>query len=334
MIVAQNCFLDALRCENRGRPPVWLMRQAGRYLPEYRALREKWSLRELFFTPELAAQVTMLPIDLLGVDAAILFSDISVVALSLGLKLDFREGPVIEPMVKPADVENLPLIPNALESIAKTIQIVKPQLQVPLIGFCGGPFTVASYLIEKHSGQELPQTKKWIYKEPEKFGKLLEKICTVSIEYLKQQVKAGVDAVQIFDSWAHVLDQEQFRTFCVPYLKQMVEALDVPVILFMRGSCLRVEDLVRVGPSAISFDWQMPLQEVRKVVPNNIAVQGNLDPDLLYAPKNVIRQKTKELCQSMQGDLGFVVNLGHGVKPDMPVDAVRCLIETVHSFRL
>lgn len=295
-------FLDALKCENRGRPPVWLMRQAGRYLPKYRKLREKHSLRELFFTPELAAEVTMMPIEL-GVDAAILFSDITVVALALGFSLDFCEGPVIKGKMERRGIE-------VLQPIAEAISIVKPQLKVPLIGFCGGPFTVASYI----NGDPA----------------LLDPITEVTIEYLHMQEKAGVDAIQIFDSWANRLSREEFQQFCVPYLKRLIDAVHVPVIVFMRGACHRVDELVKLGPDAISFDWAEPLSELRKKVP--MAVQGNLNPDLLYEPLDVIAKKTKELLESMRGDPGFIVNLGHGVKPETSVDAVRCLIETVKEF--
>jgi uroporphyrinogen decarboxylase len=324
-------FLDALHCENKGMPPVWMMRQAGRYLPEYRKLRETYSLKELFFTPELAAQVTRLPIDLIGFDAAILFSDITVTALSLGLSLDFKEGPLIEPFVNPENHASLSRIDpqEVLSPIRQTIEILKQDLTVPLIGFCGGAFTVASYLIEKHNGQELPLTKKWLYRDPQSFQKLLDQITTVSIDYLQMQEKAGVDAIQIFDSWAHVLSQEHFQQFVLPSLKRLLESVRVPVILFMRGSCLRLNELASLKPSGISFDWQSELSEMRRKIPQNIAVQGNLDPDLLYAPLSEIRRTTKRLMESMKGDPGFIVNLGHGVKPDMPVAAVRCLVDAV-----
>ncbi len=323
--------LEALLSKNQGRPPVWLMRQAGRYLPEYRALREKYTLRDLFFTPELAARITLLPVDLIGVDAAILFSDITVIALALGLKLAFQEGPQIEPLVTSETVTGLRVgdVRHILRPIQEAIRITKPQLRVPLIGFCGGPFTVASYLLEKHSGSDLPLTKKWLYQNPKTFEQLLEKITQSSIEYLKMQVDAGVDAIQIFDSWAHVLSQHHFQKFCVPYLKRLAEAVSVPVILFMRGACLRVEELASLKPSCISFDWQTPLSLLRAQIPQGIALQGNLDPDLLYAPLPVIRQGVEELLNSMDGDPGFIVNLGHGVKPDVPVNAVRCLVEAV-----
>ncbi|HSX11161.1 MAG TPA: uroporphyrinogen decarboxylase family protein [Chlamydiales bacterium] len=294
-------LLSALKSENRGRPPVWLMRQAGRYLPAYRKLREKHTLRELFFTPELAAQVTLLPLSL-GVDAAILFSDITVVALALGFALDFSEGPVITGTLQPQNLA-------PLQPIAETIRLLKPQLTVPLIGFCGGPFTVASYI----NGDPA----------------LLEPITQVTIDYLRMQEEAGVDAIQIFDSWADRLTPQEFQQYCVPYLKRLVDAVDVPVILFMRGACQRVDELIQLNPDAISFDWGTPLSELRKKVP--MALQGNLNPDLLYEPLPIIAQKTQELLDSMRGDPGFIVNLGHGVKPDVPVDAVRCLIDTVRN---
>lgn len=295
-------FLQALKCENRGRPPVWLMRQAGRYLPAYRKLREKHSLRDLFFTPELAAQVTLMPLEL-GVDAAILFSDITVAALPLGFQLDFAEGPVITGALQRRGIE-------ALEPIAKTIRLVKPQLSVPLIGFCGGPFTVASYI----NGDPA----------------LLDPITEATIEYIHMQEKAGVDAIQIFDSWADRLTPDEFQRFCVPYLKRIIDAAHVPVIVFMRGACHRLAELVSLKPAAISLDWTSPLAPLRKQIP--MAIQGNLNPDLLFEPLPLIAQKTKELLDSMQGDPGFIVNLGHGVKPNTPVDAVRCLIDTVSEY--
>jgi uroporphyrinogen decarboxylase len=309
------------------------MRQAGRYLPEYRKLREKHSLREMFFTPELAALATQMPIERFGFDAAILFSDITAVALSLGLNLDFKEGPVVEPFVNPSTVDSLLRIPpeESLGRVGETIRILKRDLKEPLIGFCGGPFTVASYLIEKHSGQELPQTKKWAYRDPESFEQLLEKITQVSMDYLQMQERMGVDAIQIFDSWAHVLTPRHFQKFCVPYLERLVQSVRVPVIVFMRGASLRVEELIRLGAAGLSFDWQMELAKLRKQIPQTIAIQGNFDPDLLYAPLPAIRSATENLLRSMDPDPGFIVNLGHGIKPDVPLEAVQCLVETVKN---
>jgi uroporphyrinogen decarboxylase len=295
-------LLEALKSQNKSRPPVWLMRQAGRYMPSYRKLRAKYSLRELFFTPELAAEVTLLPIKEIGVDAAILFSDITVVALPLGFSLDFAEGPVIKGSFQKQGIDTL-------QPIADAIRLIKSELKVPLIGFCGGPYTVASYINQDPA--------------------LLNPITDVTIEYIQMQEKAGVDAIQIFDSWADELSEDEFQRFCVPYLTRLIQATNVPVILFMRGASRRVKDLVKMSPDAISFDWEKPLSELRKQVP--MAIQGNLNPDLLYQPLSVIKQKTEELLHSMQGDPGFIVNLGHGIKPDMTVDAVRCLVDTVKN---
>lgn len=297
-------FLEALKGQNQKRPPVWLMRQAGRYMPSYKALRAKYSLRDLFLTPELAAEITLMPVEQLGVDAAILFSDITVVALPLGLELDFQEGPLIQGKIKRRSIE-------CLEPIQKAIQLVKKQLKVPLIGFCGGPYTVSRYM-----GSDLS---------------LLGSITEVTIEYIRMQERAGVDAIQIFDSWAGELGPEDFQKYCVPYLKKLIEATSVPVIVFMRGGCHYVEELVKLKPTAISFDSERALKELRPRVP--MAIQGNLDPDLLYEPLDVIRQKTLELLESMRKDPGFIVNLGHGVKKDVSVEAVKCLVETVKTFQ-
>jgi len=243
-----------------------------------------------------------MPIASLGVDAAILFSDIAVVALPLGLSLDFSEGPVIRGTLQRRSIE-------VLEPIAKAIRLAKKQLKVPLIGFCGGPFTVASYITGDPA--------------------LLDPIAEVTVEYIHMQEEAGVDAIQIFDSWADRLSPSEFQQFCVPYLKRLIEATRVPVILFMRGASSRIEELVKLKPDAISVEEGKPLAELRKKVP--MALQGNLDPALLYEPLSVIRRKTEELLESMRGDQGFIVNLGGGVKPDVSVDAVRCLVEAVKN---
>jgi len=323
-------LINALKQQNRERAPVWIMRQAGRYLPEYQQLRKKHTLKHLFFTPELAAEVTLMPVDLLGVDAAILFSDIMVIALALGFKLEFSEGPVVQPLLTPSILDGLSYDLEKLEPVFQTIRLLMPELKVPLLGFCGAPFTVATYLIDKNSGEKFSQTKKWLYSHPQSFYKLLQKIEKVSIDYLKKQVEAGVSAIQLFDSWANVLSKEDFRLFCLPFYKRIIEAVPVPVILFMRGAGHHLDDLASL-PCALSLDWKTPMHEAR--LKTKQTLQGNLDPDLFFAPLSVIQEKTSELLQTMQGDPGFIVNLGHGVKPNTPVDAIRCFIETVQMHR-
>lgn len=334
-------LLRALRCENEDRPPVWLMRQAGRYLPEYRRLREKYSLWELFHHPEIACEVTKLPLDLLGVDAAILFSDILLIAEAFGLKVHFPEGrgPFVAPLLQSSrDVYALPPheVQESLSYVFKAIELLRKELRVPLIGFCGGPFTVASYLIESGSKGELRKTKDWLYSDPESFHLLLQKLTLASIDYLRLQIEAGAQVIQIFDSWASVLSYPQFLHCSAHYLGQMVAALQdtgVPVILFCRGSSSLPEELAALNPHAISFDWQKEMADLRKKVPQGIAIQGNIDPDLLKAPKPFIIESVQNLLQSMEGDPSFIVNIGHGVLPDTPVDHVRCFVDTVTSWQ-
>ena len=316
-----SLLLKALQNKNEGRPPVWLMRQAGRYLPEYRALRQKYSLRDLFFTPELACQVTKMPVDLLGVDAAILFSDITVVALALGLELDFQEGPQITPEVTPSTLNRLGFSPEKLEPIIQAITLLKQDLSVPLLGFCGAPFTVASYLVG-----DLEKTKFWMREDPQSFQKFLATVEKISALYLQMQERAGVDAVQIFDSWANVLTKEEHQIYCIEPLKRLVGSVKIPSLFFMRESSPYLEEI----PCAVSLDWTVCPKNARERTKQPL--QGNLNPDILFEPLDQVREKTKTLLELMRGDSAFVLNLGHGVKPNTPVDAVRCFVDTAKTF--
>lgn len=324
-------FLKALSCENKERPPVWIMRQAGRYLPEYQLIRKKYPLEEMFRSPELIFEITKQPLDILGVDAAILFADILHIPLSLGLDVSFpgKGGPVVTPTIESYD-DLLQVCPQPIEEslgfVQEGISLLKQEIDVPLIGFCGGPFTVMTYMTGK-------KIKKWLYSDPESAHDLLQTITDQSIAYLQMQIKAGVDAVQVFDSWANLLSRTEFVRFALPYLKQIVKAIEpFPVILFSRASSHFVEEFVSIKPHGISFDWTYPLYEIRRHVPETIAVQGNLDPELLYAPPSVIEKETLKLLQSMEGDPGFIANLGHGVLPDIPVDHVRAFVDTIKAF--
>lgn len=321
VVSSESPFLKALSCQNfDARPPIWIMRQAGRYLPEYQKLRKEHTLEALFRTPERIAEVTLQPIQRFPLDAAILFADILHVLLPLGCTVTFpnQGGPQVTApeALKRGDVE------TSLSFVKEGIGLIKQQLSIPLIGFCGGPFTVAHYLLEK-------KPERLLYHDPEAFLSLLQTLTDVSQEYLQMQVKAGVNAVQIFDSWAGLLPQKEFQRFVLPFLKQLVDSVDVPVLVFARGSCFYVEELVSLNPNGISFDGARPLATVRKQVPHHIAVQGNLPPEMLYASPEVIRSETKALLASMAGDPGYIVNLGHGVLPDIPVEHVQAFIETV-----
>ena len=292
-----------MRCENRGRAPVWLMRQAGRYLPEFRAMRERYAFLEMCHQPELAVETTLLPIRLLGFDAAILFSDILVVpeALGVGVQFEKGQGPIIErPLQQISDISRLPR-PDVVEKlgyVAEAIRLLRKQLQVPLIGFCGAPFTIASYMIEGGSSRELKKTKRWMLAEPDSFHQLLRLIEEVTADYIQMQIDAGAEAIQIFDSWAGTLAHEQFREFSLPYLKHLVAKIkptNVPSILFCRGSSVFASQLAEAAPSAISVDWNARLADLRPILPKTIALQGNLDPDLLCAPLPVVRREVKRL---------------------------------------
>ncbi len=321
----QNRFLAALKNQNRGRPPVWLMRQAGRYLPEYRALREKYSLRDLFFTPELAADVTLMPVERFGVDAAILFSDITAIAPALGLKLSFDEGPVVDPWITPG--KQLRIDATQLEPIYETVRLVKQKTAVPLIGFCGGPFTVASYLIERHDGR-FESVKRWL-KEGD-LQPLIDLLTDVSISYLRGQIAAGADAIQIFDSWANTLVGDEFHRYSLDPIRKIVEAVDRPVIVFMRGSAKLAALIETTGAAAISVDWDKPLPLVRQEVRS--VLQGNLDPDYLFQSPAEVSLATRRLLEEMRGDPGFIVNLGHGVKVGTPIESVAAMIDTVKQW--
>jgi uroporphyrinogen decarboxylase len=332
-------FLSALACQNSGRKPVWIMRQAGRFLPEYRAIREKHTLSEMFFDPELVVKTTLLPIDIISTDAAILFSDILIVAKALGLDLTFEEGrgPVVTPLIRrDEDITSLKSIDvrESLAFTAKSVRELKKQLKVPLIGFCGGPFTVASYLLEEKHTHDLHATKKWLYQNPKSLHLLLQKITDVSISYIEMLIESGIDAVQIFDSFAHVLSSPLLKEFALSYVNQIaafVKKKNLPVIVFMRGACLFAEELIELKPTAISFDWQKKISELRKVVPSAIALQGNFDPHLLFSSKETIRKTVLETLASMKNDTGYIVNLGHGILPQTEVEKARYFVELINE---
>jgi uroporphyrinogen decarboxylase len=321
-------FLNALHCKNyNAPPPIWIMRQAGRYLPSYQKMRARYPLRELFLNPELAAQVTQLPLLEFPFNAGIIFSDITLPALALGCSVDFKEGPLINPLFTPAT----PLRPfnlEALDFIRRAIQISKASISVPLIGFCAEPWTLATYLIDTHEDKTLPRIKRWLHSDPDSFHRLLEQLTQLSIAYLQMQVDAGADAIQIFDSHSHILADEDWRAFSLPYLQRVINSVKVPTIVFLRNSLLRASAL---SNCAISADWLSPLAQLRKIVGPQVPLQGNLDPDCLFAPLPLLRTKVQALLDSMEGDAGFILNLGHGIKPGTPVDAVHCLLGLVRE---
>ena len=316
----KTAFLRALQGMNDATPPIWLMRQAGRHLAAYRKLRERYSFLEMCHEPELIAKVTLLPIEAYDLDAAILFSDILVIPEAMGLGLRFEEGsgPIIErPVLCREQVDALPPLDlSKLQFVAKGIELLNNQLEVPLIGFCGAPFTIASYMIEGKTSRDLKKTKQWMWRDPAGFHALLEKIVEWSVAYLRLQIQAGVQAIQIFDSWANALAHHQFREFSLSYMGKLLEGIQstkIPVILFCRGSSVFAPQLAELQPAGIALDWNCQMAEMRRRIPPSIALQGNFDPDLLYAPHFRIAEEVDRLLCEMEGDPAFIVNLGHGV---------------------
>jgi uroporphyrinogen decarboxylase len=292
----------------------------------------------MFHEPDLIAQVTLLPIEAYDMDAAILFSDILIVAEAMGVGLRFEDqvGPLIErPVSTRHDIENLPLPDvSKLQFVAQGIRQLKKQLKVPLIGFCGAPFTVASYMIEGKTSRDLKKTKRWMYEDPEGFHALLRKIADWSSAYLQLQIEAGVQAIQIFDSWAHVLSHHAFREYCLAYLRDLLAGIrGTPTLLFCRGSSVFAPQLAELHPAGIGLDWNCHMPHMRKSVPGSIALQGNLDPDTLYAPLSQLETEVDRLLDEMQGDPGFIFNLGHGIAPDVSEEAVKTLVHCVKRRR-
>lgn len=334
-----DLFLNALHCRNSSRPPVWLMRQAGRHLASYRTLRAQYSFLQMCHEPDLITQVTLLPIQAYEMDAAILFSDILVVAEAMGVGLRFEDqvGPIIErPILSYSDIANLPPPDHSkLQYVAQGIRQLKSQLKVPLIGFCGAPFTVASYMIEGKSSRDLKKTKQWMLRDPQGFHMLLKKIAEWSVDYLKLQIEAGVEAIQIFDSWANHLSHHSFREFSLAYLQDLLNGIrnkNIPTILFCRGSSVFAPQLAELQPAGVGLDWNCHMSHIRLSIPNTIALQGNLDPDILYAPIPRLKLEVRRLLDEMEGDRGFIFNLGHGVSPDVSEEAVKTLVNCVKSF--
>src|SRR5688572_22167795 len=334
-------FLRACRREAVDVTPVWFMRQAGRYMPEYRAIREKHSLLEICYQPELAAEVTLQPVRALGVDAAILFADILLPVIPLGLGLEFAqgEGPVIgKPVRTLGDLAALKPVQaeTDLGYVMDAIRILRRELNgTPLIGFCGAPFTVASYIIEGGSSREFLKTKTMMYSAPEVFHALMEKLSIVLSDYLVAQIHAGAQAVQVFDSWVGALSPADYETFVLPYSQKVLkaaEALNVPVIHFGTNTTTLLPLMKRAGGSVLGLDWRLPLDDGWSLLGDDVAVQGNLDPALLFAPRSEIRTRVHDILRRANGRPGHIFNLGHGILQHTPVDNVKAVVDMVHEY--
>jgi uroporphyrinogen decarboxylase len=336
-------FLQACQRKPVDATPVWFMRQAGRYMPEYRAIREKFSLLEICYQPELAAEVTLQPVRALGVDAAILFSDILLPAIPLGVGLEFAkgEGPILHnPIRTMEDVRALRPVEaeSDLGYVMEAIRILRAELNgIPLIGFCGAPFTVASYMIEGGSSREFLKTKLMMYSNPQAWHALMEKLSDVLSDYLVAQIRAGAQAVQIFDSWVGVLNPSDYEHFVLPYSQKVLTAAKnagVPVIHFGTNTTTLLPLMKGMGSDVIGLDWRIPLDDGWTLLGDDVAVQGNLDPVALFAPLPELKARVHDVLRRANGRLGHIFNLGHGILQHTPIDNVRAVVEMVHEFSL
>lgn len=334
-------FLRACRRESVDATPVWFMRQAGRYMPEYRAIREKYSLLEICYHPELAAEVTLQPVKALGVDAAILFADILLPVIPLGLGLEFAkgEGPVIEKPIRTMDdvlAMNPVYADTDLDYVMQAIRILRGELNgIPLIGFCGAPFTVASYIVEGGASREFLKTKTMMYSAPAVWHTLMETLSTVLAEYLVAQIRAGAKAVQVFDSWVGSLSPQDYEKFVLPYSQKVLTAASaehVPVIHFGTNTTTLLPLMKRAGGGVIGLDWRVPLDEGRALLGQDVAIQGNLDPAVLFAPRAEIKERVHDILQRAGGHPGHIFNLGHGILQHTPVENVKAVVDMVHEY--
>lgn len=339
-MLKNDLLLRAARGEKVERTPVWLMRQAGRILPEYREVRAKMGgFKELVESPEFACEVTIQPIDHLGVDAAIIFSDILVIPEAMGLTYQMveKKGPWFENTIQTAaDVDRMKVAEaDGVRYTIDAIAMTKKELdgRVPLIGFAGAPWTIFSYMIEGSGSKTFSKAKKFLYTEPQLAHKLLQKITDSTINYLKGQIEAGADIVQVFDSWAGILSAEQYKEFALRYITQICDAIDeVPVTVFAKGAYFVRKELGQLNCNTIGLDWNMDIAESRSLIGPSKTLQGNLDPCVLYSKDEVIVAKTQEMLKAFGPDR-HIANLGHGVYPDIDPKKVKLMVDTVKEFR-
>ncbi len=340
-------FLRALKREPVDVTPVWMMRQAGRYLPEYRASRQKaGSFMDLCTNPDLACEVTLQPLARYPLDAAILFSDILTIpdAMGLGLYFETGEGPRFKKIVRTAaDVDALPIpdVENDLGYVMKAVSTIRRELngRVPLIGFSGSPWTLATYMVEGGSSKDFRNLKAMVYDQPEVAHQLLDKLAQTVIAYLNGQIRHGAQAVQIFDTWGGALSAEAYQQFSLRYMKQIVDGLirdhdgrAVPVILFTKNGGLWLESMADTGCDALGLDWTINIGDARRRVGDKVALQGNMDPAVLYASPATIRAEVKRILKDFGDHPGHVFNLGHGITPEVDPEHARVFIEAVHEF--
>ncbi len=332
--------MRALRGEEVERPPVWMMRQAGRYLPQYMKIREKYSFFERVETPELACEITIQPIDELEPDAAIIFSDILTIPQALGIDVELvsGKGPVLDNPIRSADDAFAILaedIPEKLNHVMEALTLTRNELngRVPLIGFAGAPWTLFCYMVQGQGSKNFDKAKAFLYQHPDAARHVLKELTRATIDYLKAQIEAGAQAVQVFDSWAGLLGPEDFNEWAMPWLMEISEEIDeVPLILFAKGSWYALERLsFRSNAAALGLDWTITPEYAREATRNRLTLQGNLDPTKLLGPIDDIQHQTKRMIERFGKDK-YIANLGHGILPNVPVDHARAFIDTVKEY--
>ena len=342
MKLKNDLLLRTLRGEHVERPPVWMMRQAGRYLPEYRVLREKYGFFERCQTPDLACAITLQPVDIIGVDAAILFSDILVVPQAMGLEVQLIEskGPVLpDPIKNISDLARIevPDVSDRLNYVFEAIQLIKKELngRVPLIGFAGAPWTLLCYMVQGKGSKTFDEAKEFCYTQPKVAHQLLQMITDTTIAYLKGQANAGADVVQLFDSWGGLLGKDDFEELSLQYIRQIVDALKdvLPVIVFAKGAWHSLEGMAATGAHALGIDWCTPPAIARQLAGGQVVLQGNFDPAKLLSPVPTIRKEVQKMLLDFGGQR-HIANLGHGILPHVPVDHAKAFVDTVKEWSL
>ncbi len=340
MSLQNDLLLKALRGEDVSRPPVWMMRQAGRYLPDYIKLRNRYDFFTRVQTPELACEITLQPVDQVGVDAAIIFSDILVIPQAMGMTVLMEEGkgPLLPEVIKnQADIDALITteVEDRLSYVTAALSLTKKELnnRVPLIGFAGAPWTLLCYMVEGKGSKTFEKAKQFCFTQPELAHALLQKITDVTILYLKAQAKAGADVLQVFDSWSGMLSPHDFKTFAQPYLIQIADAVSphAPVILFPKGSWYALTDIGNSSAAGIGIDWSITPEMARKMAGNNITIQGNFDPAKLLTSPTQIKKEVTEMIDAF-GTTRYIANLGHGITPNVPVDHAKAFVDAVKEY--
>ena len=340
MELKNDLIVRTLRGETTERTPVWMMRQAGRYLPEYIKLREKYSFFERCQNPELACEITLQPVDIVGVDAAILFSDILVVPQAMGLEVQLieKQGPLLpDPIKTKNDLQRIqvPDVNETLGYVFDAIKLIKKELngRVPLIGFAGAPFTLLCYMVQGKGSKTFDEAKGFCYQQPELAHQLLQMITDTTIAYLKGQIAAGADVLQVFDSWGGLLGKADFEVFSLQYIRQIVQAVkdDAPTIIFAKGAWGSLAEMAATGAQGLGIDWAIEPQVARQFAGNNVTLQGNFDPAKLLAPIPEIERSVKNMLQAF-GKGRHIANLGHGILPNVPVDHAKAFVNAVKEY--